>query len=333
MKDHSDELGILIFKDKNPYSATFKVYTLIAKKFLSMNKNIKLFVHEVGNENIKAIKNQGLPFYSINDLKKFKGVLLIDDWLQKMKLVNSMDLKCRILNYLQILGFVGYMRRLTFPLARLYYISQLRDSWEYIANSRATLQIFQFVTTKSVKRIIYPPIADDFFLAYGKYKKEKRALLFLERPLTKAYVERILLGLRKILSVLHEEGFEIFTFGSYEMYKIVGFTDATYERYDDNALARLYASSEIFITFPEIELFGLTPIESMAAGTPPISLYPHELIKNGKNGYTCYSVTECLKIIRTIARNGLSDEMIKNARKTAHTCKSERFIKELLSIL
>lgn len=134
----------------------------------------------------------------------------------------------------------------------------------YIANSRHVAQrIKKYYEREST--VIYPPVEtslfsvssnrQDYFLAVGRLIRYKRFDLIVET------FNRLGLPLKIV-----GEG------PSYKELKQMAGRNIEFLGYvSDDEKARLYAEAQAFI-FPQIEDFGITPVESMASGLPVIAL-------------------------------------------------------------
>ena len=89
------------------------------------------------------------------------------------------------------------------------------------------------------------------------------------------------------------------------------------------ALARAYASADVFLHCSITETFGLVVLESMASGVPVIARDeggPSETVKHGKSGYLVdpHDLDTFVKYARELATNDtLRTDMIKHARQQA----------------
>lgn len=101
----------------------------------------------------------------------------------------------------------------------------------------------------------------------------------------------------------------------------------------DRELARLYAQAKGFLALSKDEDFGITPVESMASGTPVIAYNGggyKETVINGTTGilFDDYSVEGLITAIRKFEKTKFSPAVIK---KHAQNFSKERFKKDFSS--
>jgi len=106
-----------------------------------------------------------------------------------------------------------------------------------------------------------------------------------------------------------------------------------------DVLKYFYAASDIFITTPWYEPFGITPLEAMACGTPVIGANVGGIkysVEDGKTGFLVAPkdpVALAKKIERLLADPSLMASMKKNAVKRVHKFFTWKIVAESVSKL
>jgi glycosyltransferase involved in cell wall biosynthesis len=107
---------------------------------------------------------------------------------------------------------------------------------------------------------------------------------------------------------------------------------------DDNEMAKLYAGAKAFLALSEDEDFGITPVESMLAGTPVIAFrgggYLESVVEN-KTGIffdepTVESLSRAIRNFNDLNHQGITAE---NCINQAKKFSSARFKKEMLEFV
>lgn len=215
---------------------------------------------------------------------------------------------------------------------RLYDFKQAQKVDYFIANSKETAsRIKKFYRRDSV--VIYPPVS----LALANPKSEVR------NPKKDYYliVSRIVgaKGLELAVDAAVKAGFSL---------KIAGSPVGYYSEFDklqkrgreqveflgqvsDEELANLYKHAKGFLALAKDEDFGITPVESMMAGTPVIAFNGggyKESVVDGKTGvlFDDYSVDGLITAIEKFEKTKFDpQELISHAQKFS----KERFEKEI----
>lgn len=218
---------------------------------------------------------------------------------------------------------------------RLYDFKQAQKVDYFIANSKeVAARIKKFYRRES--SVIYPPVT------LAKTKKTKREDYYF-------IVSRIVgaKGLDLTVEAAIKRGFKLKIAGApagyyFEYNKLQEKAGHGLERQSkgkveflgqvtDKELAKLYARAKGFLALARDEDFGITPVESMMAGTPVIAFNGggyKESVVDGKTGvlFDEYSVAGLIDAIKRFEKSQFDEnEIIKHAQKFS----KERFKKEI----
>ena len=185
--------------------------------------------------------------------------------------------------------------------AAALYRHHFRPGWlfdKYLPPARAADQIYASrpdaylsISREVAKRIkdyygrpaevLYPPIDYDFFSAPHRHKKSNFYLL-VSRLVPYKKVNLVIEAFNRLSLPLIVVGI-----GSEEkkLKKMAGDTIEFVGQVDDVKLRRLYAGARALI-FPQIEDFGLVPLEAAAAGTPSLAFAGGGAVETIIDGYT-----------------------------------------------
>lgn len=219
-------------------------------------------------------------------------------------------------------------------LRAIDFISAQRPDF-FIANSEETRRRLEKFYRREAE-VIYPPVDVEiriknnesrvkgnkkYFLAGGRLARAKRIDLAIEA------CKRLKLPLK-----VFGKGFAN---SEAELKKMSGLTVEFVGEVDDVELINLYRNAKAYVCSSEYEDFGITPIESMANGTPVIALNQgglKESIINGKTGVlfdepTVESLMQAIKRFNNMAI--MSEDCINQAKKFS----KERFKKEIKDLV
>lgn len=208
-----------------------------------------------------------------------------------------------------------------------YWSGQVPDY--FVVNSKEVAgRVEKFYRRKS--KVIYPPVdiksaekykdrkKEDFYLVGGRISRHKghalavKACTKLDRPL------KVFGG-----------GFA--SYGESDLKKFAGSKVEFLGEVDDDKKWKLMAQAKAFIFPSEMEDFGITPVEAMAAGTPVIALAQGgvlETVVDGKTGllFSEGTVSSLTSAIKKFEKMNLTSD---DCRKQAAKFSKERFKGEM----
>lgn len=207
--------------------------------------------------------------------------------------------------------------------------AQKIDNW--IANSENVRKRIKKFYRKEAK-VIYPPVDVEKIIRKTKNTKKEDYFLVVSRLVgAKGIIEtaKVIkkLGLKlKIVGEAHG-----FSDVEKRLEEISGSGIELVGRVDDEKLYELYAKAKCFFVLAREEDFGMTPVESMAAGTPVIAFNGggfKETVVDGKTGYLIDDLEKKTieKAINKINSKKWDKKVLQNQ---ARMFSKERFIKEI----
>lgn len=109
-------------------------------------------------------------------------------------------------------------------------------------------------------------------------------------------------------------------------------TSSIFEKVDDDTLAKLYSSADIFLFTSYAESFGLPPLEAMACGTPVVTTDCKGNRDYARDGYNCLIVhpgdpkAVADAVIKVLLDDKLREKLIKGGLKTARQWTWDRVV-------
>ena len=205
----------------------------------------------------------------------------------------------------------------------------------FIANSKTVQKrIKKYYKRDSV--VIYPPVnINKFNLSDESYDKELEAQKYFLIGCRLAPYKRVDIVIEAFKKMLHSTGSpqtnsgqaikKLKIFGSgvdKERLEDIANHSPNIEflgRVDDEKLSKLYRNAQAFI-HPQEEDFGITPVESMASGTPVIALRKGgatETVIEGKTGvfFDRQSKEDIIKIVENFDKNKFNSREIRDYAK------------------
>lgn len=204
-----------------------------------------------------------------------------------------------------------------------------------VANSQAVAKRLKDYFNTTVP-VIYPPCdlvtkiplprkPENYFISWARLEPMKRINILIEAFKKRPEKTLVIASTGSLKEQLEQQA------KGYNNIKFVGLiSDEELSQYLAGALASIY--------IPINEDFGMTPIESMVAGTPTIGVKEGgllETIEHMKTGYLCPanpSVDDVLKAIDTFTPD-ISLAMEKNCKENAKKFSKEQFISEMKKIV
>lgn len=208
------------------------------------------------------------------------------------------------------------------------------DRW--IVNSKnVEKRVEKFYRQES--RVIYPPVEVDRFIRAAENVEKESYFLIVSRLVGGK-------GLEEAVEAATELGFSLKIVGGQAGFSKVGekIKNQAGEkvkllgRVDDDELVELYAKAKGFIALAKEEDFGITPVESMAAGTPVIAYKGggfKETVIDGETGVfvTDTSVESLKKAVGKINDKDWSKEVLQKQAKNFNRERFERKMREEVS--
>jgi len=208
-------------------------------------------------------------------IKKITGIKLAS-YVQILFGMHSLWLKSNSAGFLNHIFFL-ISKFIPFQLLTREYLRKLRSCDVVIANSENIETLLNFVYGIEQTPIVFPPVDTDFFSPGSDIKRDS-VLIFTGRKEDDNDYDLI----PKVIKVAVENGLKVQIFGSgikrqyLDSYRPHIFING---RISDKELVALYNRSLVTICTQKKEFFGYVPIESMACGTPAITLYRHDAQK------------------------------------------------------
>jgi glycosyltransferase involved in cell wall biosynthesis len=231
-----------------------------------------------------------------------------------------------------------------FWLVRVYavivnHFLRIFDLWSsqrvnyWIVNSENVKnRVWKFYRKEAV--VVYPPVNVEDLIKKAKGVKKEDYFLIVSRLVgAKGIVEatKVVIGLGYKLKISGEEvGFSNI---KKQLLKIKGVE--LLGRVGDAKLAKLYAKAKGFIALAKEEDFGITPVESMAAGTPVIAFNGggfKETVIDGETGILVNDISEKtlqLAVKRVTRKNWKKSEL----QKRALLFSEKRFLMEIKKVI
>lgn len=269
------------------------------------------------NEKLKISSEN---FHSVSSLEEAEDIvgdvdyIFIDDKRIKTGLKLKKRARVPMIVYAQILfGFhslgidshfdslgvkleYGISRLIPFRILTYNYRKMLSSSNLLISNSSAMSTLLNFVYGFPDNYVVFPPVDTSVFRNLSIYKDS--ILVFLGR--------RGDLNEYRAIDILNQLAQEkklfLQIFGTDELPKntIVTKNMIINKNLTDNELINLYCRSFVTVCIQKQEFFGYVPVESLACGTPSLTLYFHEAI---------YKTDNELKVIRKTTLNELKNDV------------------------
>jgi len=202
-------------------------------------------------------------------------------------------------------------------------------SQKIVANSKYLASIYQNKFGVHVNNVIYPPLDCEQFKPSTGRPSEDFVLTYFGKETIFALVRQVL-----------DTGIKVKAFGgklSMIPKKVRDHTNLEFlGRVDDNKLIDLY-SNALFTFYPFTdEPFGYIPIESLACGTPVLTLNkqgPKETISNGTTGWLANDEVELLRLAAQVWKESYSRTLRKNCRQRALKFDANNIAKEWKALL
>lgn len=206
---------------------------------------------------------------------------------------------------------------------------------KFIANSEnVKKRIEKFYRRDSI--VVYPPIQVEKIIEASKNVEKQKYFLIVSRLVGAKGLEETAKAFKNLPYKLKIVG-EAHGFSDVEkkLKKLSGGNIELVGRVDDEKLFDLYAKAKGFIALSKDEDFGMTVVESQAAGTPVIAYNGggfRESVVDGKTGILINS-TDKKTIIGAIKRLGKKKWDKKLLQKNAMKFSKERFVKEIRKVV
>lgn len=217
------------------------------------------------------------------------------------------------------------------PMMRQYdYLAAQRVDY-FLTNSQTTQErIKKFYRRES--EVVYPPV--DLSLANNSDQLKKENFLLTGGRLVGAKnFELVIQAANKLRQPL-----KVFGDGPLraELESIAGGTVEFVGRVSESELAKLYQQAKAFVALATDEDFGITPVESMMAGTPVIAFrgggYTESVVE-GKSGVFInqLSVDQVIEGVRAIDNRTWKAKQIKKLASKFSTAEFEQTIKRIVT--
>lgn len=193
--------------------------------------------------------------------------------------------------------------------------------------------------SRGVETDLFNPIKrDESYRAKLGFAKEDVVISFVSRIVWEKDIRTVIDSCRLLLNKLPNTKFLIGGDGPAREAMQQELPEAIYEGHIfGEQLAKLYASSDVFLFPSDTETFGNVTLEAMSSGLPAVvsdSVGANSIVLNGKTGYitTPRNPEAFAKCLFTLCSDhDLRKEMSKNARKRAQTFEWSAIMNGLLS--
>jgi glycosyltransferase involved in cell wall biosynthesis len=323
------KIAVILAYEDNPYAGVVRPFINWAKQLREeKNYEVEFLVVEVGPKIVDVLSKLGFHFYDVSGSRNLSGfckergyeIIFTDDYIKRLTLLEKIRGGFKKVVYIQVLYGIhsvsaihrpislkermifSAVKFIPFSILKQRYTTLLKEANVIISNSQTTNDLAHMLYGIESNGVVYPPVDTEIFKPH-RSEKTNQAMLYLGSQAGDTDKNFV----KSILKVLEINNFEALIMGNKILEeKFQEYVISRISNVSDEKLAEVYSKCKLVICPQKWEQFGYVPVESMACGTPVLSLNymgPKESIVDGCTGWLAKNNKELLHKLNLILRN------------------------------